>query len=74
MSGKAIFTPWRCRTCARKVASSFTQKRFIGDRFVQRKIEDVWTWAQKASDIKGGSQQSMFAILEERGLIHQVTG
>jgi tyrosyl-tRNA synthetase len=31
-------------------------------------------WQEKASRIKAGQEKSMFTILEERGLIHTVTG
>jgi len=31
-------------------------------------------WQQKAWEIKDGKKKSMLSILEERGLVHQITG
>jgi hypothetical protein len=31
-------------------------------------------WQEKAADIRAGKQKSMLTILEERGLVHTVTG
>jgi tyrosyl-tRNA synthetase len=39
------------------------------------KVADAeMAWQQKAWEIKDGKKKSMLSILEERGLVHQITG
>jgi tyrosyl-tRNA synthetase len=40
-----------------------------------RKVADAEKkWQEKALEIEAGKQKSMLTILEERGLVHQITG
>lgn len=66
--------PWTCRHCLRNVSLSYNQKRLVHERFLQRKIDAKWEWADKTADVKKGLRKSMLEILEERGFVHQIAG
>jgi len=48
--------------------------RWIGIKYLTKVADAEMTWQQKAWEIKDGKKKSMLSILEERGLVHQITG
>ncbi|RKF54041.1 Tyrosine--tRNA ligase, mitochondrial [Golovinomyces cichoracearum] len=51
-----------------------TTKRWIGMKYLAKIADAEDEWQKKASRVRAGKQKSMLTILEERGLICQVTG
>jgi len=58
-------------------ASKITQKtarRAIGTKWLKKTADAETNWQIQALEIKDGKKKSMLKILEERGLVHNVTG
>ena len=65
-----------CARCAFRASSNpqKTAMRWIGIKYLTKVADAEMTWQQKAWEIKDGKKKSMLSILEERGLVHQITG
>lgn len=62
-----------CARCAIKV-SRRDGKRWISQRYLAKVADAELKWQERALEIKQGKKKSMLTTLEERGLIHAVTG
>jgi tyrosyl-tRNA synthetase len=62
-----------CGRCALKIRSR-SGRRWISQRFIAKTADAELKWQEQALRIKQGKQKSMLTILEERGLVEQVTG
>ncbi|CAG8978651.1 hypothetical protein HYALB_00011746 [Hymenoscyphus albidus] len=63
----------QCSLRARK-SPTWTSKRWIGMKYLAKVADAEVQWAEKASAIIAGKRKSMLTILEERGLVNQITG
>jgi tyrosyl-tRNA synthetase len=65
-----------CSTCAFKAskASIKTSQRWIGTKYLAKVKKAEQEWQEQAKEIRAGNVKSMLTILEERGLVHQITG
>jgi tyrosyl-tRNA synthetase len=51
-----------------------TSRRWISQKFIAKTADAELRWQEQALEIKQGKKKSMLTILEERGLVEQVTG
>jgi tyrosyl-tRNA synthetase len=63
----------KCALKASKVASK-TSRRWIGTKYLAKVAQAEREWQEQALQIRAGKMKSMLTILEERGLVHQITG
>lgn len=63
----------RCAFNASKTIQTPT-RRWVGTKYIAKVVEAEREWQEQALRIKNKEQRSMLTILEERGLVHQVTG
>lgn len=71
--GRAIKICTRCRIHEEKIGARIV-KRWIGMKYLAKVAAAEDEWQQKASRIRAGKEKDMLTILEERGLVNQVTG
>lgn len=71
--GRATNICTRWENCSRKTLDSAT-RRWIGMKYLAKVAAAEDDWQVQASRIKAGKERAMLDILEERGLICQVTG
>jgi tyrosyl-tRNA synthetase len=64
-----------CAICSLHAAKtvSRTSKRHIGLKWLAKKDEAEKQWQEQAREIRAGNKKSMLTVLEERGLVHQLT-
>ncbi len=43
-------------------------------KYLAKMADAEFEWQEQASKIRAGKQKSMLAVLEERGLVHQIVG
>jgi tyrosyl-tRNA synthetase len=72
-SRQELYICSRCAFRASKVSSK-TTKRWIGQKYLAKVALAEKQWQEWALEIKAQKKKSMLSILEERGLVHQVTG
>jgi len=46
----------------------------MGPKMLRKVTEAETQWQEQAFDIRDGKKKSMLSILEERGLVHDITG
>jgi tyrosyl-tRNA synthetase len=65
-----------CSRCAFKASkiSSKTPRRWIGQKYLAKVAQAEQQWQEQAVEIRAGRKKDMLTILEERGLVHQITG
>ncbi|KAL2061213.1 hypothetical protein VTL71DRAFT_7486 [Oculimacula yallundae] len=65
-----------CASCSLRASRSpsITARRWIGMKYLAKVANAEADWAKKASEIRSGKKKSMLTTLEERGLVHQITG
>ncbi len=65
-----------CPRCAFRTSKLLNKaaRRGIGMKYLAKKENAELAWSQKAKEITTGQKKSMLTILEERGLVHQITG
>jgi tyrosyl-tRNA synthetase len=63
----------RCAFQASKVSSK-TTRRWIGLKYLAKVADAEKQWGEQAKVIRSGAKKSMLTILEERGLVEQITG
>jgi tyrosyl-tRNA synthetase len=56
------------------VASTITQRRWIGVKVQNRRKEAKEQWAQWATEIEAGKRRNLWDIFEERGFVKDVAG
>lgn len=54
--------------------SSKILRRWIGLKYLAKVAEAEKQWQEQAAEIRAGRKKSMLTVLEERGLVHQITG
>lgn len=65
-----------CARCAFRAISLApkTTKRGVGTKYLAKVAEAKQDWDNRAREIQQGNEKSILAKLEERGLVHTVTG
>jgi hypothetical protein len=72
-SGQELYLCSRCAFRTSKISSK-TAKRWIGQKYLAKVALAETQWQEWAREIKNKKRKSMFTILKERGLVHNVTG
>jgi tyrosyl-tRNA synthetase len=72
-SRQELYLCSRCAFRASKVSSK-TTKRWIGLKYLAKVALAERQWQGQALEIKARKKKSMLTVLEERGLVHQITG
>ena len=66
-----------CAGCALRLANGsqkITKRWIMGPKMLRKVTEAETQWQEQAFDIRDGKKKSMLSILEERGLVHDITG
>jgi tyrosyl-tRNA synthetase len=65
-----------CSRCSFRASNLVkrSQRRSIGLKYQAKVAQAQKEWQAQAVKIRKGEQKSMLSILEERGLVHQITG
>lgn len=62
-----------CASCALKFSRQ-TSRRWISQKFLAKVADAELKWQEQALEIRQGKRKSMLTTLEDRGLVHSVTG
>lgn len=65
-----------CARCSFRAANISRKpiRRGLGTKWLAKAAEAKEKWDKQANDIRSGKEKSMLTKLEERGLVHTVTG
>ncbi|KAK7732453.1 tyrosyl-tRNA synthetase [Cytospora paraplurivora] len=63
-----------CRGCLRTLSPGYSQKRWIGDKYLAKAALADKAWKQGAELIKAGKKKNLFDELDDRGFIKDVVG
>jgi len=72
-SRQELYICSRCTFRASKVSFK-TTRRWIGQKYLAKVALAEKQWQEWALEIKAKKRKSMLTVLEERGLVHQITG
>ncbi len=60
-----------CQSCVLRL---YPQRRVISQKYLEKQLDAKLAWAKKAAEIQAGKQESMLAMLENRGYVNQIVG
>lgn len=63
-----------CRGCLRTLPPGFSQRRWIGDKYLAKAALADKAWKKDAALVKAGQKKNLFDELDERGFIKDVVG